>query len=96
MFWRSLNPYEEFVPPMMLARRDISASAKFTAQHLAVSDVINVDQPPSWNAASALSTYLPTEQPLDPILNTIIMGLDNSLIAFVIKSKQMLLLNRFV
>ena len=72
---------------MMLARWYISASAKFTVLHLAVSDAINVDQPPSWNAASAVSTYLPTEQSLDPVLNTVIMGLDNSLVAFVIKSK---------
>jgi len=72
---------------MMLARWDVSASAKFTVQHLAVSDAINADQPPSWNGASALSTYLPTEQSLDPVLNTVIMGLDNSLVAFVIKSK---------
>ena len=72
---------------MMLAR-NLSASTKFLLEHLAILHVAYVDQTPSGNAASTLSTYLPTKQSLNSFLNTVIMRLDNPFITFVSKPKQ--------
>jgi hypothetical protein len=78
---------EELVPSMMLARH-LSASTKVLVEHLAILHSGYINQTPSGNGASTFSAYLQTKQSLNSFLNTVIMGLDNSFVAFVSKPKQ--------
>jgi hypothetical protein len=81
------NANEDFVPSMMLAR-NLFASAKCLVKHLAILHLRHINQSPSRNATCALPAYLPTKESLNPFLNTVIMWLDNSFLAFVSKLKQ--------
>lgn len=81
---------------MMLARGDISVSIESLVEQFAILHAGYINQSPSWNGASTLSANLPTKQSDDSFLNTVIMRLDNALVALVSESKQMFLFNRTV
>jgi len=78
---------------MMLAR-NLLASTKFVVEHFAILHFGYIDQTPSRNAASTLAAYLPTKQSRNSFLNTVVMWLDNSFLAFVSKPKQESAFNR--
>src|SRR5882762_5809325 len=91
---RWLYAGKNLFPSVMFTRRNLSISAEALIEYFAVLHVGYVDQSPSRNAAAASSADLPAEQSDNSILNAVIVGLSNPLVAFVFKPEQPLVCNR--
>jgi len=83
------NTNKNFIPLVMCARRHVSIAREMFIEHFAVLHAIYIDQTPSWNAAAALSPHLPTKQADNSILNTVVMRLNDSLIALIPEPDQL-------
>jgi len=87
------NTNKNLVPPMMLARGNLSISSEIPIEYFAVLHSIHIDHAPTRNAAATAPTNLPAKQSHNPILNAVIVRFDNAFVVFIYEPDQPLILN---